>query len=264
MGVDLKELRFLFALWKTNLLAAMEYRATFISQVIGMMLNDGIYCLFWVIFFDRFKEIRGWGLSDMFVLFGIVAVGFGMGAYLFGNTFGLADLIVKGNLDYFLSMPRPVLLHTLASRCITNGIGDFTYGILSFLLARQFTPGAVGRFILGSLLAMIVFLSFMVAVQSLAFWMGNAQMLSQQALNAMVTFSLYPINLFEGGARFLLFTIIPAAFLGAVPAELVRSFTWGTFAQLLTATLVLFFLAVFLFYRGLKRYESGSAIQIQV
>jgi ABC-2 type transport system permease protein len=260
----MKELRFLFALWKTNLLAAMEYRISFISQVVGMMLNDGIYCLFWVIFFDRFKEIRGWGLSDMFVLFGVVAAGFGLGAYLFGNTFGLADLIAKGSLDYFLSFPRPVLLHTLASRCVTNGIGDLIYGILSFLLARQFTPGAIGRFILGTLLAMIVFLSFMVAVQSLTFWMGNAQMLSQQALNAMVTFSLYPINLFEGGARFLLFTIIPAAFLGAVPAEFVRSFTWKTFAQLLAAAGLLFGLAVLLFHRGLRRYESGSAIQIQI
>ena len=40
------ELSFLIALWKANLLAAMEYRIPFISQVLGMMLNNAIYFLF--------------------------------------------------------------------------------------------------------------------------------------------------------------------------------------------------------------------------
>ena len=31
----MKEIKFLLALWKANLIAAMEYRASFISQVLG-------------------------------------------------------------------------------------------------------------------------------------------------------------------------------------------------------------------------------------
>ena len=54
-----RELIFLMALWKANLLAAMEYRVAFISQVVGMMLNNAIYFIFWIIFFDRFQEIQG-------------------------------------------------------------------------------------------------------------------------------------------------------------------------------------------------------------
>jgi len=37
------ELLFLLELWKTNLSSAMEYRASFISQVVGMIINDAIY-----------------------------------------------------------------------------------------------------------------------------------------------------------------------------------------------------------------------------
>ena len=104
-----RELTFLLALWKANLLAAMEYRAAFLSQVIGMILNNGIYFIFWVIFFDRFQEVRGWSLDEMFLLFGIVASGFGLGVYLFGNVTLLADVIASGRLDYYLSLPRPAL-----------------------------------------------------------------------------------------------------------------------------------------------------------
>ena len=55
-----------------------------------------------------------------------------MSAFLFGNALDLANVIANGRLDYYLSLPRPVLLHVLASRSITSGLGDFTYGVLKF------------------------------------------------------------------------------------------------------------------------------------
>ncbi len=259
-----RELTFLLALWQANLLAAMEYRVSFVSQVVGMMLNNAVYFIFWVIFFERFKQIRGWGLDEIFFLFGVVAASFGLGVFLFGNALDLANIIANGRLDYYLSLPRPVLLHVLASRSITSGLGDFTYGVLSFIVARQFAPDTIARFILGVVLATTIFIAFMILVQSLAFWLGNAAQISQQASNALITFSLYPTTLFEGGARFILFTIIPAALIGAVPAEFIRSFSWETLAQLVGAALLLLVLALVVFRRGLRRYESGSAIQIQV
>ncbi len=259
-----RELTFLIALWKANLLAAMEFRAAFISQVFGMMLNNAVYFIFWVIFFDRFKQIGGWDIEDMFFLFGVVAASFGAGVYLFGNAMDLANVIANGRLDYYLSLPRPVLLHVLASKSVSSGLGDFTYGILSFIVARQFAPDTIARFALAVLLSITTFIAFMTLVQSAAFWLGNAALLSQQVSNAMVTFSLYPITLFEGNARLILFTLIPAAFIGAVPAEFIRQFTWETLAQLLGAALIMLFLALYIFHRGLRRYESGSAIQVQM
>ena len=104
----------------------------------------------------------------------------------------------------------------------------------------------------------------MTLVQSLAFWIGNAAQISQQASNAMITFSIYPTALFEKGARFILSTIVPAALIGAVPAEFIRSFSWETLAQLVGAALILVALALIVFRRGLRRYEIGSAIQIQM
>jgi len=259
-----RELTFLLALWKANLLSAMEYRTTFLLQVGGMILNNAIYFIFWVVFFDRFKEIRGWGLNEMLLLFGIVATGFGLSVFLFGNVVQLSNVIAGGRPDYYLSLPRPVLLHVLASRSNASGAGDTIYGLVSFALVGQFTLGMVGRYVLGTLLAMIVFISFLILVQSLTFWVGNTAMLTQQSINAIITFSIYPITLFDGSARFILFTIIPAAFVGAIPAEFVNAFSWSNFALLITGAATFLTLALVTFHRGLRRYESGSAIQAQV
>ncbi|MEZ4726793.1 MAG: ABC-2 family transporter protein [Caldilineaceae bacterium] len=259
-----REFRFLLAVWQANLLAAMEYRVAFVSQVLGMMLNNAIYFVFWILFFDRFQEVRGWALGDMLLLFGVVATGFGAALVLFGNVAALTEVIAGGRLDYYLSLPRPVLLHVLASGSHAAGIGDFTYGILSFLAAGHYSVDAVARYVFGVVIALVLFVSVLVIVHSTAFWLGQADVLAAQAFNALMTFSLYPITMFDGVARFLLFTILPAAFIGAVPASFVRSFSWTVLGQLLLVAGIFLTLALWVFYRGLQRYESGSAIQTQV
>ena len=152
-----RELRFLLALWKTNLLSAMEYRIPFISQVVGMMLNNAVYFLFWVIFFDRFQEVRGWGLNDMFLLFGIVAAGVGLGTYLFGNVMVLSEVIAGGRLDYYLSLPRPVLLHcasgkragamTLMAISATRGLDGDAALALGRAQGLDLTTEQIGQFV---------------------------------------------------------------------------------------------------------------------
>ncbi len=260
----MRELNFLLSLWKTNLASAMEYRAAFLSQAIGMILNDGVYFLVWVLFFDRFKEVRGWELSDMFLVFGIAAGAFGLAGAFFGNAFNLAEIITGGRLDYYLSLPRSVLLHVLASRVVPSGFGDLLYGFLSYFASGQASWGGLGRFILAILLATAIFIAFLILVQSLAFWLGTGGTFTALAVNAIITFAIYPITLFNQAAKVVLFLIVPAAFLGAVPAGFVRAFSWPTLGSMALAAAGFLALALTLFHLGLRRYESGSAIQVEV
>lgn len=262
-----KTLSFLLSLWKTNLLSAMEYRGAFLMQLFGMMLNNAIYFVFWIIFFDRFEEINGWGLGDMFLLYGIVALAFGAGTYLFGNALHLSGIIANGELDYYLALPKPVLLHVLASRSIASSAGDFVFGLLSFAVAAAtdgFSLAMLARYLLAAVAATTVVVSFLVLVQSLAFWTGSASLLTSSAVNAIITFAIYPITLFDGTAKLLLFIVIPAAFVGALPAQFVRAFDWNSLGLLLLGATAFLGASLFAFYRGLRRYESGSAIQVRM
>ena len=260
----MKELKFLIAIWKTNLQSAMEYRGAFLTQVIGMMVNNFIYFAIWIIFFERFKDVRGWGVNDMYVTFGVLASAFGLVSLLFGNVFNLSEIIAKGRLDYYLSLPRPVLLHTIASRTIASGMGDFVYGFMSYGMSGYFTWDGLARFVLATVLAASVFATFLILTQSLAFWFGTMTGLGNLILNAILTFGIYPITIFDSYAKLILLTIIPAALMGAIPAEFIRSFTWQTLGQLLLGAAGFLGLSIFIFNRGLHRYESGSAIQIEV
>jgi ABC-2 type transport system permease protein len=171
---------------------------------------------------------------------------------------------MRGRLDYYLSLPRPTLLHILASRTVLSSAGDFIYGFISFAASGHFSGIGLARFVLAVLLATVVFTSFLVIVQSLAFWLGTGGNFTMLATNAMITFAIYPITLFDQTARILLFTLIPAAFMGAVPAGFVRSFSWDLLGQMALAAVVFLTLAIVIFCQGLRRYESGSAIQVEV
>jgi viologen exporter family transport system permease protein len=258
-----RELRFLAALWRANLQAAMEYRAAFLTQVAGMVINNGLYFLFWVLFFDRFEQVGGYGLREVALLFGVAACSFGLGVYLFGNVISLAEIISEGRLDYYLALPRPALLHTLASRSVASGLGDASYGLISFLAVGPHTADGLARFVVAVLCGAAVFVGFLILVNSLAFWMGGASQISSQALMALLTFATYPISLFDGTAKLLLFTVLPAALMGAVPAEFVRGFGWAELSLMACGAASFLGLAVLAFQRGLRHYESGSAITTQ-
>jgi ABC-2 type transport system permease protein len=143
-------------------------------------------------------------------------------------------------------------------------MGDFTYGFVSYMLSGYFSWDGLLRFLLATLLAATVFAAFLILIQSLTFWLGIMSNLSALALNAVLTFGIYPITLFDNYARLILFTLIPAALMGALPAEFVRTFTWQTLAEMLAGAIAFLLIAVAVFRLGLKRYESGSAIQVEV
>ena len=259
------ELKFLKTLAGINLASAMEYRASFLSQILGMMINNGIYFVFWLIFFDRFGTIRGYNIDEIYLLFAIVTFGYGI-AYMFaGNTSGnLAYLIAQGRLDYYLVFPRNVLLHVVFSRMVVSALGDLTFGVAAYLFTGRFQLVEILLFLLLSVLVALVLIAFAILAGSLAFFMGNSQFTSQQLHLAMITFATYPNALFTGMARVILYTVIPAGFVGAVPVQMIQTHSSELLLVLLGAAVVLWVIAVAVFYTGLRRYESGSAINVNV
>jgi ABC-2 type transport system permease protein len=102
------------------------------------------------------------------------------------------------------------------------------------------------------------FIAVTVIFNCLAFWFGRVESLTTMLADFTLTFSLYPRPLFEGGIRILLFSAIPAAFVGWYPVEAVRH--PGIAPTLITTAggLGLVTAAVFVFNLGLRRYESGN------
>lgn len=250
---------------RMNLSSAMEYRASFITQVITMIVNDAMWVAFWWLYFARFPVVKGWSYHDVVALWAVLATGYGMGAILFGNASRLAGIIVRGELDHFLTLPKNVLLHMLVSRSSLSAWGDVVFGIaIIFLAGGISSPAALALFAFGAIVTAVLMTSFAVLANSLAFFLGNAEGLAGQMYNALITLAGYPTPIFRGAARFILFTLIPAGMISSIPVRLLRAFepVFALEAAAFAAGLAL--LAYGVFTLGLKRYESGNLMTIQM
>src|SRR5262245_3602729 len=113
MSMLFNYLRLAAAYVRLNLMAQLEYRGAFISQALAMFINDGIWVVFWCLFFNRFPVLRGWTLNEFITLWSLAAAGFGLSASIFGNGLHLASMIARGQLDAWMLYPRALLPHLL-------------------------------------------------------------------------------------------------------------------------------------------------------
>ncbi|MBE9507521.1 MAG: ABC-2 family transporter protein, partial [Chloroflexi bacterium] len=232
----MKTARLILGYLRHNLMSAMAYRGAFVMQVIGMMLNNAMLLFFWWVLFNRLPNLRGWDMAKVMTLYGVVTVGYGAANIVCGNMFRVARVIASGDLDYYLALPADPLVHLLVSRMSLSAWGDLFFGLVVFLLAAPAQWANLPLFLLLGLIAGLVLVAFSVLVGSLAFWVGNADNLATQAVNALITFSIYPVEIFPGAVRLLLYTLIPAAFFGSIPAALLSDFSWERLAILVAFT----------------------------
>ena len=254
---------FVWAYFKANLQMAMEYRVSFLTQVFGMFINDGIWLVFWWLYFTKFPVVEGWERRDILTLWAVLTLAFGLSVGICGNVLRLSNLIATGQMDYYLALPKNVLCHALVSRMEVTGLGDALFGLLTFAAFTHPTPVGAIVYLVSAVLSAVIMTSFWVIAHSLAFVIGNAEALATQVSMSMIHFSTYPTGIFHGAVRVILFTLIPAGFISYIPVSLIRQFNWGYFAALLGAAAGLGFLAVRAFNRGLRRYESGNLMAMR-
>jgi len=249
-------LRFCVSTWKANLLSLLEYRIAFIMQIAGMILNDGIYLAFWAIFFSHVKNIGGHSFRDILLIYAFITTAFGLNSLLFGNARRIAGMIVEGGLDYYLSMPRPVLLHILISRSVSSAAADIIFGLICLVFSGRTSPADIALFSLIVPMSMAVMLGFDILLQSFAFWLGDIRSVALNMTQAALTFSFYPNHLFSSFTRVILFTVIPAAYFSTVPARILTGPDIKLLGLLLTAAVFFIMASRKVFYAGIKRYES--------
>ncbi|MEL7207612.1 MAG: ABC-2 family transporter protein [Actinomycetota bacterium] len=243
--------------WAMAWRAAAANRRGFFTQITMMVVNDAVWLVFWLIVFRQVVEIRGWRFDDVLVLFAILTTSAGAVLGAMHNARQIGHLAWSGELDAVLGLPVAPLPHLLLRRVETLFVGDLAFGIVLFALFGNPTPARVATFVFGVVCAVAVLTGFLVAAGSTAFFVDRNEA-GEMGFHGLLLFSSYPIDIFAGATKFVLYVVVPAGFVSSVPARLVAEFDLRWAAASAAAELLFALGGVVMFRLGLRRYTSGS------
>ena len=250
-------MRALAATLRNAVAEAVANRAALGSSMIVMIVNDVVWVAFWLLFFRRVGELRGWDGHRVLLLLSVITTSAGIALGVLANARRIGVMAVEGELDAVLTLPVPPLAYVLLRRIEPTNIGDFVFGVVLFAVAGHPTPARTATFIAVVALSATLLTAFLVLTGSLAFFAGRSEG-GDLGFQAMILLGSYPVDVFAGMAKVVLYSVVPAAFVSSVPAKLIDGFD-GTRAAGLVVVVALFAVAAWLtFSAGLRRYTSGA------
>lgn len=247
-----------------NIKIALEYKKSFVMQVIFMMVNNGFFLIFWgVVFGINGGNINGIGMKDIMYLWSIPVISWGAVHFFFGGIKELNTYIISGTLDTYLLQPKNMFFNIATSKCDLAACGDLVYGtILGIIVSDSILDFLM--IIVYSIIGLIFLASIMVIVRSLAVWLGDVENIAhvyEQSLFA--TFTTYPEAIFGKGIKFLMFTVIPAMYAVHFPIRLMEKFDLKIFILVIVVMNIYILIAKYIFSKVLEKYESGNNIAMK-
>lgn len=255
-----KSLKLMFHYFKFNISAAMEYRVSFLMQAFGMALNNSAFIFFWWILFNNVPSIGGYGFKDEMMLWALSSTSYGICFIVFGNVNQITRMIMNGELDTYLLQPKDPLVNLVCSKTILSALGDALYGVILFFIINGFNVQKFLLFILFCITGALIIASILVTIHALSFYSGNTEGFAQMVIEFIISFSIYPEGIFNNALKTILYTVLPVAFIVYIPARVLAQFSIIHLAYILGVALLWIIIAYTVFYKGLKRYESGNLI----
>lgn len=247
----------------TSFKASAALRGAFLLNCAFMALNNLVMFANWWIIFQKIESIGGWRIQECALLWSISAASYGFSVVLFNGSRRLGRYIVLGELDTFLTQPRNPLLQVMTSNSSASGWGDVLSSVILLWLSGYLRPAALPALLLALLCSIAVITACAVTFQCLAFWAGDVREFSTTLWEFLVAFSTYPDPIYQGLLRLALFSILPVGFIAFLPVSAVRSPDFAVLALLCGGAGFYLWLMVQVFGRGLRRYASGSGMQIR-
>ena len=243
---------------RTALAEAWSNRAAFWTQVTAILLNDVVWIIFWLLFFRRVGPMRGWDRDSTLVLLAALATSAGITFGILANCRRIGWFAADGDLDAALSLPVSTLAYLLVRRVEPVHLGDIGFGIVLFVVMGNPTPARAATFVFGVLVGVVVLTGFLVLTGSMAFFTGRST-IGELGYNAIMILSSYPVDIFVGASMVLLYSVVPAAFIAAVPARLIDDPSAGDALGAIGAAAFFGLAGWAAFTLGLRRYTSGAA-----
>ena len=249
-----------------NLKRLMEYKADFLTGAISFLIDQAIGIGFIFIIFSQIPQLSGFTMEQIMFIYGFSQIPKGLDHLFADNLWCVGYFIVKkGDFDKYLIRPINPLFHVIAETFQVDAIGELVVGIGLIAYAApqanlQFSVVSVLLMIVAVPFAALIYTSLKILTASLAFWIKSSGFIIQMVYG-MNEFAKYPTAIYSLPVRIFVTYIIPFAFTAYYPCLYLMTGEnpWFCIGGLVLISSLLFVLALFVWHRGLRAYDSAGA-----
>ncbi|MDD2377105.1 MAG: ABC-2 family transporter protein [Clostridia bacterium] len=261
----INNLKFFVTAIKCSMKSAMEYKISFLVQSIFMFINNGFWLVFWLVIFKvNGDNINGVTFDTILYLWSLPVISFGIAYFFFGGSDNINKYIISGQMDSYMLQPKHPLLNILTSKCNFSAFGDLMYGIVLGLIVVKFNLVYFLLILILGTFGAIFYVSTAIILRSISVWLGDTELIAKKYSDSLLTtFSIYPEQLFSGILKVLLYTVIPVGYMAYMPINVVMSFDVKSFLCIIGVGVMYIILALLLFNKAMRSYESGNTISMR-
>lgn len=254
---------------KIALKSRLQYRADFVTGVIGVIVLNVVNISLIGILVTRFSDLNGWTVWEVVFLYSLWILGHSLFSMFFWHMRTLEDYLVQGTFDQFLLRPASAFVMFLGREVQYLGIADFAIGIGGMSLAYSnlhlvWGPTQWVFLVLAVLSGTLIEMTITLIISSVAFWTGRSRRANSLVMQVNVMVQYYPVDIFGAVFRVLVTSVIPVAFMNYYPAlmllgRLDRIGEWWPLAYLSPLVAVTMIgLAAGVWRLALQRYSSSG------
>lgn len=255
-------LKIIMKIIKVKFLSCYEYRVDFFTGLISSLIVQISNILFLYIIFSKIPKINGWSLYETALLSFSVSLTIDFYKLIFAGLHYFPDYYVKrGHLDTILLKPINELmfiilegiLFTKISGIIVDiiilfiGVSKAGYGISEFLIL--IITSFVCSLVMGALVIIFCYISFFTTEVFEAI----------KIIANLCEFSKYPATIYPKIIGKLFTYILPLFLAGIIPVSFFKNSSITIFIIPILMSLVIIALALALWKKGLKAYQSSGS-----
>ena len=264
----LRQLRLIPVLMLMNIRGQLEYRGAFwIDRIAQIITYGSSFAVLWILV-ARFDTLAGWDWADLALLYSFHMLSYSIGASLsFTQMRDLEEHIRVGTLDVMLIRPMSTWLYIVFARFNVGYASHVILGVTLMVWALfnvdiVWSFGTVLYFAASLLSAALVTGAIMTMIGATALvWTRSNHLYSLYF--GFWELSRYPLNIFPAAIQGVMLTIIPLAFMAAVPTAVLLGKPvpllgdWAGPAALLAGP-VLAGLAAMSWRYGINKYQGAG------
>lgn len=244
----------------------MEYKADFLMGAIGLLLAQAVQLIFIGIVFSGIPDLKGWSFEQVIFIYGFSLISKSLDHLFFDNLWMVGYRIIrKGEFDKYLTRPINSLYHVIAENFCVDAFGEMFTCVLLLgysvpLLNLPFYWYTVPLLLITAVFATMIYTSLKIMTAAISFWTKSSGHITHM-LYMTNDFSKYPVSIYNRVVQTIITYVIPFAFTAYYPASYFLTGEKGLFCigGTVIAGTVLFIIALFVWNRGLKAYESAGS-----